>query len=148
MIKKFKNNFKVIFIFLSINVFLCLPLLICLPLSKDFTAHSTSGLINNTNISYPKEKRAFPTYDTIMGDDGLPHYRVLFWVPKTATKFIPYVDAGVKTDVSSHGPVEKWSVEEIKNANDHEKLVFIFVPKTFVYLYGKGFEKVIHLKYK
>jgi hypothetical protein len=82
-----------------------------------------------------------------MGKDGLYHYRVFFWVPNTATKFIPYADTGVITDVSSHGPVEKWSVEETNITNANEKLVFIFVPKTFVYLYGKGFEKVIHLKY-
>ena len=53
----------------------------------------------------------------------------------------------MNTDVSSHGPVEKWSVEETKITNEREKLVFILVPKTFIYLYGDGFEKVIHLKY-
>ena len=147
MIKKHKNNFIMVLIFLSINVLLYLPILIYLPLLKDFTTYSTSALIHKSSISYPNEKRASPTYDTITGDDGQPHYRVLFWVPKTATKFTPYVDVDVKTNVSSHGPVEKWSVAEIKHADAHEKLVFIFVPKTFVYLYGNGFEKVIHLKY-
>lgn len=147
MIKKYRNYFITVLIFLSINILFYIPLLLCIPLLKDFSTYSTSGPMNKTSVNYPNEKRAFPTYDTIIGDDGLPHYRVLFWVPKTAIKFIPYVDAGVKTDVSSHGPIEKWSVQEIKNVDDHEKLVFIFVPKTFVFLYGKGFEKVIHLKY-
>lgn len=97
---------------------------------------------NNTD-----EKRASPAYDTIIGKDGLPHYRVLFWVPKEAKMFTPYSDEGVNTNVSTHGPVEKWSVQETKITNDKEKLVFIFVPKTFVYLYGSEFDKVIHLKY-
>lgn len=97
--------------------------------------------------SYINEKRASPAYDTIKGEDGWVHYRVLFWVPKEATKFIPYADNGVKTDVSAHGSVEKWYVEQTKITNDKEKLVFILVPKTFVYSFGDGFEKVIHLKY-
>jgi hypothetical protein len=108
---------------------------------------SDSSSNNNSIESNSTEKRATPSYDKIMGKDGLYHYRVFFWVPNTATKFIPYADTGVITDVSSHGPVEKWSVEETNITNANEKLVFIFVPKTFVYLYGKGFEKVIHLKY-
>lgn len=93
------------------------------------------------------EKRASPAFDTVMKADGWHHYRVLFWVPIEAKKLIPYADDGVNTNVSSHGPVERWSVQEIDITNNGEKLVFVFVPKTFVYLYGDGFEKVIHLRY-
>lgn len=74
------------------------------------------------------------------------HYRVLFWVPKEVTKFIPYADTGIITDVSSHGPIEKWSVEETNITSSNEKLVFIFVPKTFVYLLWKGIRKSYSLK--
>ena len=93
------------------------------------------------------EKRGTPTYDYITGSDGWPHFRVFFWVPKYATTFTPYADKDINTDVSEHGPVEKWAVVDTKEVKDDEKLVFIYVPKTFVFLYGKGFEKVIHLKY-
>ena len=115
--------------------------------SNDFGDLSISNSIQQIRRNNLNEKRAYPEYDTIMKEDGMPHYRVLFWVPKEATKFVPYADSGVNTDVSSHGSVEKWSVEETKITNEREKLVFIFVPKTFVYVYGDGFEKVIHLKY-
>lgn len=148
MINKYKKYLILILIFLSIEVFLCFPLLLCLPLLKYPITFSTSAPINEEGISYSEEKRAFPPYDIIIGSYGLPHYRVLFWVPKTATKFTPYADTGIKTNVSSHGPIEKWSVVETKTTNHDEKLVFIFVPKTFVFLYGNGFEKVIHLKYR
>lgn len=116
-------------------------------LSKELDKFSISDSIQRINETYLYEKRADPAYDTIKGEDGWLHYRVLFWVPKEANKFIPYADNGVNTDVSAHGPVEKWSVQETNITNENEKLVFVFVPKTFVYLYGNGFEKVIHLKY-
>jgi hypothetical protein len=94
-----------------------------------------------------KEKRGIPNYDYIIGKDNWPHYRVFFWVPKNATIFTPYADSGVNTDVSSHGSVEKWSVVVTNEFKVDEKLVFIYIPKTFVFLYGKGFEDVIHLSY-
>ena len=93
------------------------------------------------------EKRGAPHYDHITGKGNWPHYRVFFWVPSNATHFIPYADSGVDTDVSEHGPVEKWSVVVTKQIKDNEKLIFIYVPKTFVFLYGGGFEDVIHIKY-
>jgi hypothetical protein len=68
-------------------------------------------------------------------------------VPKNATTFTPYADSGVNTDVSSHGAAEKWSVVLTDQIKGDEKLVFIYVPKTFVFLYGKVFEDVIHLSY-
>jgi hypothetical protein len=104
-----------------------------------------------TDITVAKEilaeKRGIPNYDYIIGNDNWPHYRVFFWVPKNATIFTPYADSGVNTDVSSHGAAEKWSVVVTNEIKDDEKLVFIYIPKTFVFLYGKGFEDVIHLSY-
>ena len=94
------------------------------------------------------EKRGSPTYDYIIGTDGLPHYRVFFWIPKNGDNLLPYADKGINTNVSHHGPVAKWNVVITNKVNENEKLVFIYVPKTFVFLYGKGFEKVIHLNYK
>jgi hypothetical protein len=93
------------------------------------------------------EERGIPPYDYVIGKDNLPHYRVFFWVPKTVTHFTPYADSGVNTDVSSHGSAEKWSVVVTNEINADGKLVFIYVPKTFVFLYGSGFEDVIHLRY-
>lgn len=148
MIKKYKSYFIIGLVFISIEILLCLPILLFFPSSKEPTAFSTSAPMHQTITSYPNEKRGFPAYDTITGNDGWPHYRVFFWVPKTATNFVPYADDWVKTDVSSHGSVEKWSVVETQTTNAEEKLVFIFVPKTFVYLYGNDFEKVIHLRYR
>lgn len=94
-----------------------------------------------------KEKRGNPTYDYIIGKDHLPHFRVFFWVSKEAKNYTPYADDGVKTDVSEHGPVEKWAVVETNEIKENEKLVFIYVPKTFVLLQGRGFEDKIHLRY-
>lgn len=148
MIRKHKNNFILISLFLCILIFIFLPIDFCPPLLRyaSIFSISNSNLNNNSSEGNSTEKRATISYDKIIGRYGLYHYRVLFWVPKEVTKFIPYADTGVITDVSSHGPAEKWSVEETNITSSNEKLVFIFVPKTFVYLYGKGFEKVIHLK--
>ena len=93
------------------------------------------------------ENRGIPHYDYIIGKDNWPHYRVFFWVPKNATHFTPYADSGVNTDVSEHGDASKWSVVVTNEIKDDGKLVFIYVPKTFVFMYGKGFEDVIHLNY-
>ncbi|MBE6088960.1 MAG: hypothetical protein E7206_13160 [Clostridium beijerinckii] len=142
MIRKHKNNFILISLFLCILIFIFLPIDFCPPLLRYASIFS----ISNSSEGNSNEKRATISYDKIIGRDGLYHYRVLFWVPKEVTKFIPYADTGVITDVSSHGSIENWSVEETSITSSNEKLVFIFVPKTFVYLYGKGFEKVIHLK--
>ena len=104
-----------------------------------------SNTIIDSNI--PNEKRGIPQYDYIIGKDKWPHYRIFFWVPKTATHFTPFADRGVDADVSKHGAPEKWAVVVTNEIIGNEKLVFIYVPKTFVFLYGKGFEKVIHLSY-
>ena len=93
------------------------------------------------------ENRGIPHYDYVIGKDNWPHYRVFFWVPSNATHFTPYANSGVDTDVSEHGPVQKWSVVATKHIKGNEKLIFIYVPKTFVFLFGHGFEDVIHLKY-
>ncbi|WP_298846828.1 hypothetical protein [Clostridium sp.] len=108
---------------------------------------NTVKVIKTVNKNIENEKRGTPHYDHIIGNDGLPHYRVFFWVPSNVTHFTPYADSGVDTAVSEHGPVEKWSVVSTKQIKDNEKLIFIYVPKTFVFVYGKGFEEVIHIKY-
>ena len=96
----------------------------------------------------PSEKRGTPTYDYIIGRDRLPHYRVFFWVPKNADNLMPYADKGINTNISRHGSITTWSVVTTDKINENMKLVFIYVPKTFVFFYGKGFEKIIHIKYK
>ncbi|MEQ8156634.1 MAG: hypothetical protein ABRQ25_17465 [Clostridiaceae bacterium] len=144
MTKTYKSLLAICVIVLFIEVSILLLFL----LLKKPAARSASTQIYHSAVSYPHEERGAPAYDKITGNDGWPHYRVFFWVPETATVFTPYADTGVNTNVSSHGPVENWSVVETKTTANNKKLVFIFVPKTFVYLYGYGFEKVIHLNYK
>lgn len=137
MIKKHKNNFILISLFLCILVFIFLPINLCPPLLRYASIFSISDSNSNNNLSESNsaEKRATLSYDKIIGRDGLYHYRVLFWVPKEVRKFIPYADAGVITDVSSHGPIEKWSVEETNITNSNEKLVFIlFLKLLFIYM--------------
>jgi len=93
------------------------------------------------------ENRGVPAFDYIIGDDNWPHYRVFYWVKASATHFAPYADKGVNTDVSEHGPAAKWSVVSTSKIINDERLVFIYVPKTFVFLFGKDFYNVIHLSY-
>lgn len=102
-------------------------------------------LVSSMNKDSSKTKRGEPPYDYIIGKDNLPHFRIFFWVPLSATKYVPYADNDINTDISHHGPAEKWSVIETGDKNDKEKLVYIFVPKTFVFLHGKSFYKLIQL---
>lgn len=148
MIKIHKRFFIMVFM-LFIEVFLCIAaILVCTSVFKESSNSKAAAPDEEKSIDSLCEKRGNPAYDTITGSDGRPHYRVFFWVPKAASKYIPYADKGINTNVSSHGAAEKWTVVETNIVNANEKLVFIFVPKTFVYLYGKGFENVIHLRYK
>lgn len=113
------------------------------------SSHSVTTRPSKTVVQItPLEKRGTPTYDYITGTDRLFHYRVFFWVPKSAVKLTPYADIGTITNVSNHGPVEKWSVVDTGKINKDEKLVFIYVPKTFIFFHGNGFEKIIHIKYE
>lgn len=116
---------------------------------QELVALKTSVSVDSTALfeANENEKRGTPTYDSIIGSDGLPHYRVFFWVPRNATNIAPYANKEVNTNVLHHGPASNWSVVETKNIKGNEKLVFVYVPKTFVFMYGKGFEWVIHLKY-
>ena len=112
-------------------------------------AHNVTSVTASEALKItPLEKRGTPTYDYITGTDRLFHYRVFFWVPKGPSKLTPYADIGVITNVSNHGPVEKWSVVDTGKINKDEKLVFVYVPKTFIFFHGNGFEKLIHLKYE
>ncbi|NLM34117.1 MAG: hypothetical protein GX206_01635 [Clostridiales bacterium] len=100
------------------------------------------------NVFAPTEKRGNPAYDTVIDKYGIPHFRVFFWVPKNAKRLIPYADPGIKTKVLTHGPIENWSVVKTNTIKNNEQLVFIYVPKSFVLFYGKGFQNVIHLRYQ
>jgi hypothetical protein len=106
---------------------------------------------NSFNISTKStdniiEKRGTPSYDYVIEKDLLPHFRVFFWVDKNATNYVPYADEGINTNVSSHGPAERWSVVETDTIREKEKLVYVYVPKTFVILHSRDFDKLIHLE--
>ena len=123
-------------------------LIICIILSA-ITFKTFNSISLNTSAAGDKratEKRGTPSYDYVIGKDLLPHFRVFFWVDKTATNYVPYADVGINTNVSRHGPAEKWSVVETETIRENEKLVYVFVPKTFVILHGKNFHKLIHLE--
>lgn len=74
--------------------------------------------------------------------------RVYFLVPIDAKNFVPSTDKGVKTYVIGHGPIEQWGVGYTGQNTETEKLVFVYVPKTFVFLNGRSFYKLVHLQYK
>lgn len=117
--------------------------------SQEMLVTATAITLNKDTQKYTTvEERGTPTYDYIIGNDGLPHFRVFFWIPKNADNPVPYANKGINTKVSRHGSVEKWSIVVTDKVKEDTKLVFIYVPKTFVIIYGKGFEKVIHLKYQ
>lgn len=138
--------------YIKISVVL-ITLITCLYLITT-TSSKTSKAVNYTlvNKEISKDsysgKRGDPTYDYVIGRDHLPHFRVFFWVHKDAKIYIPYADKDLKTDVSEHGSVENWSVVETNRINGEKKLVFIYVPKTFVILQGKGFQNKIYLHYQ
>lgn len=137
-----KNNFLII-----ILSFLILVSVLCFIKIRSYTLAIESNN-KTTNVFAPIEKRGYPAYDTVFDKYGIPHFRVFFWVPKNATQLIPYADSGINTKVLTHGSVENWSVVKTTTYNKDDQLVFIYVPKTFVLFYGKGFENVIHLNYK
>ena len=139
-----KVSFKMVMLPLIVLIFMSFIPLALIPLINK--PKDTSSIIT-TAKRLLNEKRGTPHYDYIIGKDNWPHFRVFFWVPTSVTHFEPYADSGVNTDVSEHGPVAKWSVIATNQTKDNEKLVFIYVPKTFVILYGNGFQDVIHLKY-
>ncbi|MBK1813875.1 hypothetical protein JHL18_25035 [Clostridium sp. YIM B02505] len=132
---------------IALTLITCLYLITAIS-SKTSKATSYISVNKETINDSTSAKRGEPSYDYIIGGDYLPHFRVFFWVHKDAKRYIPYADKGVKTDVSEHGSVEKWSVVETKETNGDDKLVFIYVPKTFVILQGKDFQNKIHLNYQ
>jgi hypothetical protein len=100
------------------------------------------------DLSDNNEKRGTPIYAWVKGSDNLPHMKIYFWIPKTSCYYLPYADKGIKTYVTGHGPVKRWGVKETGEYTKTEKLICIYIPKTFVILYGKDFYKLIHLYYK
>ena len=100
------------------------------------------------DLAANNEKRGTPIYAWVKDSDNLPHMKIYFWIPKTSSYYLPYADKGIKTYVVGHGPVEKWGVKDSGEYTKTEKLIYIYVPKTFVILYGQHFYKLIHLYYK
>lgn len=94
------------------------------------------------------EKRDTPPYTWAMGDDMIPHIKLFFWVPVDSKNYTTFADKGIKTFVLGHGSVDKWGVSETGETSKNEKLVYVYVPKTFMLLYGKDFYSLIHLYYK
>jgi hypothetical protein len=140
MIKSFKNMISTILILITFLVSHSLIIFKC-----------PANAVNSTTSAEPESdnaKRGTPPYDYIIGKDKLPHFRVFFWVPLDAVNYKPYADKGINTNVSHHGPVENWNIVETDTKTEDKKLVFIFVPKTFVFLTGGNFYKVIHLDYE
>lgn len=130
---------------ISILLILTFNLASPLALNNSVKAINLKSTLSKQEIS---EKRGTPPYDYIIGKDHLPHFRVFFWIPINASYYKPAAAKGVHTNVSHHGPVENWTVAETGIKNVTEKLVYIFVPKTFVFLHGKNFYKSVYLKYE
>jgi hypothetical protein len=138
-----KYKFKILyFIVILLATFIIANILTLSDGVMGITNKVSAKAISNSEI-----KRGDPPYDYLIGKDKLPHFRVFFWVPLSAAEYLPYADKDINTDVSHHGPIEKWSVLETGIKNDNEKLVCIVVPKTFVLLHGKNFYKVIYLSW-
>ena len=108
-----------------------------------FSSTDTSDYINTKEI----ETRGNPPYSWMIGKDHLPHMKVFFWVPIKSSILIPYSNKGVKTFVIGHGAINRWHVVNTGNVKDSLMLVYIFVPKTFVFTHGVNFYKLIHLYY-
>lgn len=138
------RNKKIAF-FISILVLNTLCLYTFANVKANTVSNDGSDVAINGGIL--NEKRGEPSYDYIIGNDHLPHFRVFFWVDKSAKNYFPYADKDIKTDVSKHGPVDKWFVGETSEVKGNEKLVYIYVPKTFVIIQGEGFQNKIHLEY-
>lgn len=89
-----------------------------------------------------------PKYDYVIGNDRLPHFRVAFWVPEDTPSIIPYTPYNIITNISNHGSIENWTVIESNIPKDDMKLIYVFVPKRFVFLYGENFWKYVSVKYE
>ena len=138
MMKKMKQVFFVMVFVIIITIAIkVLPL---------YLSEASTVIFND--LVDKSEKRGTPNYAWVKGSDNLPHMRIYFWVSKTSYYYLPYADKGVKTYITGHGPVKKWLVKETGEYTETEKLVYIYVPKTFVFLHGKDFYKLIHLHYE
>lgn len=99
-------------------------------------------------VNVKLEKRGTPPYNWVIGKDLLPHIRLFFLVPINSCGYKAFTDSGVKTYVPGHGAVDNWRVNETEKILGNEKLVYIFIPKTFMILHGKNFYKLIHIYYE
>lgn len=87
-----------------------------------------------------------PKFDYVTGNDRLPHFRVAFWVPVDTTSITPYTPYNIITNVSNHGTIENWRVVDSDRHLEDMRLIYVFVPKRFILLYGKYFWKYVYVK--
>ncbi|PJI07809.1 MULTISPECIES: hypothetical protein [Clostridium] len=135
---------KCLKIFLSIFVLAFCIFVLVKTSSLFLSSNSTSNYIATNEV----EKRGTPVHSWMIGADHLPHMKVFFWVPKNSTTFIPYANKGVKTNVIGHGPINQWTVIQTGEVSGQDKLIFMFVPKTFVFTHGPNFYKLTHIYYR
>lgn len=109
-----------------------------------------SAPYSNTNTADVNlAKKDTPPYKWVIGnDDMIPHIRLYFWIPINSSHYKAFADEGIKTYVLGHGTIDKWEIKETAITSYREKLVYIYIPKTFILFYGKNFYNLIHLYYK
>ncbi|SMC18460.1 hypothetical protein SAMN02745134_00571 [Clostridium acidisoli DSM 12555] len=135
---------KYLKIFLFIFVFPFCVFVFIKTSSLFLSSNSTSHYIYTNEV----EKRGSPVHSWMIGADHLPHMKVFFWVPKSSTTYIPYANQGVRTNVIGHGAINQWAVIQTGQVLGSYKLVFMLVPKTFVFTHGPNFYKLTHIYYR
>jgi hypothetical protein len=50
--------------------------------------------------------------------------------------------------VIGHGTISQWPVKETGETTKTEKLVYFYVPKTFILIYGRNFYRLVGLAYE
>lgn len=136
--KKIRLISLIVSIYLLINIFSKLVVL--------YYSKASDGASDMLNII--DEKRGTPPYSIVLDKDLLPHIKVFFWVPANSNYYKAFADKGVKTYVIGHGSIEDWTIKETPKTSQNLKLVYVYVPKTFMLLYGKDFYSMIHLYYE
>lgn len=104
--------------------------------------------LNISNYNMKEARVATPAYGWEIGKDKLPHAKVFFWVSKNAKKYYPYTNEAIKTYVISHGTINQWGVKETGKTNETEKLIYLYVPKTFILIYGSKFYTLVGVAYE
>lgn len=134
-----------LFKFLLLIILIVFAIFVSIKSSSLFLSKpSTSDYIATNEV----ETRGNPVHGWMIGNDHLPHMKVFFWVPINSSSYIPYANRGVRTFVIGHGDIDKWAVIPTGEVRGSEKLMYILVPKTFVFTHGFDFYKLVHLYYK